>query len=58
MKTYNLKIIYPGMDFITVRVKADYYEINGGAYEFYIGGRNSGLVCTYPVNFTIIESIS
>jgi methionine aminopeptidase len=58
MKTYNLKIICPGISLQEVKVKADYYEINEGAYEFYLGGRNAGILCCYPVNFTIIESIN
>lgn len=60
-KTFNLLIILN--DKLVVKtVISDYYVCSnyGKTYNFYnrIEGKSDLLVCTYPTNFTIIESVN
>lgn len=54
-KNYHLKVIKPGSYSEEVDVIAYSLEVKEGAYLFY--DFDGHLICAYPTNLTIIQSI-
>ena len=54
-RKYNLIIMKPSSFSETVDVVADRLDIRDGAFLFYL---DNHLICAYPINLTIIKSIT
>ena len=59
LQTYKIECYIPGSSWNTT-IEAREMTVNGGAYQFWKGdyGETNQLVASYPVMFTIVETIN
>lgn len=55
MKIYELLVIVPGIGTKEYEIKASYMMSGFGVYKFY--KENNELICSFPMELTIIESV-